>query len=192
MKIAIDIDGVLTDMEAFEDEFGREYFGYEVLDKTGYDVDERFKVSKKECDTFWDKYFYQYVNSIIPRDDASRITHKLHEDGNKIYIITSRVFYPQYGFKTKEDLTNSTLRFLNDNDIYFDEYIETKDPKVESSIDNKIDIFIEDSPRNIKSLSKVTNVIIFDSNYNKFLDTFKYHAKDWNQVYEIIKNLKKN
>ncbi len=89
-------------------------------------------------------------------------------------------------------MTASTLKFLSINDIYYDKYIEANDPKIEETVDNKIDIFIEDSPKNIKELCKVTNVIIFDSSYNEFLDNSKYHAKDWNEIYTTIKSLENN
>jgi len=192
MNIAIDIDGVLTDLETFIDTQGEKFYGYKTIDKSGYDLDTRFKVSREECDAFWDKIFYEYITTIPSRPNASKITHKLHEEGNKIFIITSRKFFPQYGWKTKEEMTQSTLKFLSANDIYYDEYIETEDPKVEATTSNKIDVFVEDSPKNIEELYKVTNVIIFDSSYNESLDCSKYHAKDWDEVYTIIKNLENN
>ncbi len=192
MNIAIDIDGVLTDLETFIDQEGEKFYGYKKINKSGYDLDSRFKVSREERDAFWDKIFYKYVTTISARPNASEITHKLHEEGNKIFIITSRKFFPQYGWKTKEEMTQSTLKFLKDNEIYYDEYIETDDPKVEATINNKIDVFVEDSPKNIKELYKVTNVVIFDSSYNEFLDCSKYHVKDWEEVYATIKNLENN
>ncbi len=192
MNIAIDIDGVITDLETFIDQEGEKYYGYKAIDKSGYDLDTRFKVSREECDAFWDKIFYKYITTISTRPNAKEITHKLHEEGNKIFIITSRKFFPQYGWKTKEEMTASTLKFLSINDIYYDKYIETDDPKVKATLENKIDVFIEDSPKNIKELSKVTNVIIFESSYNKDLDCSEYHAKDWNEVYATIKNLENN
>ncbi len=51
MRIGIDIDGVLTDIEKFQIEYGSKYFyekGINIVNYKGYEITELFGVSLKE------------------------------------------------------------------------------------------------------------------------------------------------
>ncbi len=83
MNIAIDIDGVITDLETFIDQEGEKYYGYKAIDKSGYDLDTRFKVSREECDAFWDKIFYKYITTISTGQMQKRLLINFMKKGIK-------------------------------------------------------------------------------------------------------------
>lgn len=191
MRIGIDIDGVLTKLESYVDEKATSYFGKGIVDSTGQDVDVRYGVSEEECNRFWDDVFFDYIVNCDFKEDSDKITKKLEEDGNTIYIITARKFYPQYGFKDASDMRNYTLESLKAHNINYSEYHEADAPKVGKIEELGIDVMIDDEPNNIIPLAKVTKVIIFDASYNRHINIENtYRAHSWNEVYEIISKIK--
>ena len=49
MKIGFDVDGVLTDLENYQLEYGKKYFGEDKLvNENGYTIQEIFGCSKEE------------------------------------------------------------------------------------------------------------------------------------------------
>ena len=94
MRIGIDIDGVLTDIEKWQLDYGSKFFyenyGKEIIVFDKYETNEIFKVSKEQDDEFWNKYFKDYSINIETRKFASEVIKKLKEKGNEIYIITAR------------------------------------------------------------------------------------------------------
>ena len=93
MRIGIDIDGVLIDLERFELDYGSKFclenniplnFKKEFVDEEVYDLTD------EQCAKFWETYMEYYAKEYIARDFASEIIHKLREEGNEIYIVTGR------------------------------------------------------------------------------------------------------
>lgn len=65
MRIGIDIDGVLTDIEKFQIEYGSKYFhskGKSIINYKGYETTEIFGLSLKEDDDFWNIAIKDYIN----------------------------------------------------------------------------------------------------------------------------------
>ena len=61
MKIGFDVDGVLTDLENYQLEYGKKYFGEDKLvNENGYTIQEIFGCSKEEEEKFWIKYIWKY------------------------------------------------------------------------------------------------------------------------------------
>ena len=60
MKIGIDIDGVLTDIEQWQLDYGSKFFyekyGLKIKNYKGYETNEIFDVDIKLDDEFWNKY----------------------------------------------------------------------------------------------------------------------------------------
>ncbi len=185
MNIAIDIDGVLTDVEKFQKEEGTKYFGHPPVNNS-YSIHDMFSVSKTDAMNFWFCTYQKYLEEYPFRPYASEIIKKLHENGNKIFIITARGI-DDLGLP-KEQIKEITLKVLKENDIYFDEYISAASPKVNEAKEYNIDVFIEDSPKNINNLKSVTKVIAFNACYNDEISDVA-RAYDWRDVYNIIENI---
>ena len=82
MKIAFDGDGVLTDLEKYQLEYGKKYFKNildENIDKTEIDIEGIFKCSKEEREKFWTKYIWRYCLLEKPKENIAATIRKLKE-----------------------------------------------------------------------------------------------------------------
>ena len=177
MNIGIDIDGVLTDIEQWQLDYGSkvvfEKYNKGIVNSEGYDIKEIFDVDKNLDDEFWRKYLFDYAKNEPARKFANEVTKKLHEDENRVYIITARFLTDRdtaEGQKMREIVRN----WLKENEIYYDEIIFSPDDKLE----------------NINEISKHIPVICFNAGYNKECKGENiYRAYSWYDVYNKIKEI---
>lgn len=107
-RIGFDIDGTLTDFTGFilnnSKSYMRRKYGYEVIDETGYDVDEIYlsdkcfsglnqaEADKRRCDIvrkYWNRYFWKYCLLYRMRKGAGAAIRAI-QDFYEVVIITSR------------------------------------------------------------------------------------------------------
>ena len=195
MRIGIDIDGVLTDVEQFMVDYISKYcvennIKYNI-GKSRYSSSETFNISKEQEDDFWNKNLEFYAREERVRPFASEVIKKLKEDGNEIYVITAR------WLTNRDDEIGNNMReivkeWLLENDIIYDELIFTKadkEKKHQEITDNKIDIMIEDSPKNINELSNIVPIICYDANYNRECAGENItRCYSWYDIYNKIKS----
>ena len=197
MRIGIDIDGVLTNIEQFVINYITKYCVDNNIEynigNSNYEYHKTFNISKDEEDAFWNDYLKYYSMNEKARPFASEIIKKLKEDGNEIYIITTRWLTnrdDKIGNKMREIVKN----WLDENKILYDQLIfskATKERKSQEIIENKIDLMIEDSPNNIRELSKVVPIICYHAEYNKDCNGDKIiRCYSWYDIYNKINNLK--
>ena len=171
MRIGIDIDGVLTDLEQFQLDYGSK-FAYEkgkskIINVNGYELNNIYDLTNEEYDEFWDKYFLEYAKNEKPRKYADEIIKKLKEDGHEIYIITARYFTENDKKRANTTIEMTIIDWLKKNDINYDKIIFSPENKEDICKENQIDLMIEDAPYNVKNLSKIIPVLCFDAGYNK-------------------------
>lgn len=168
MRIGIDIDGVLTDIyRAMIDDSSK--FCYEnnidfEFSTEEYDDYKLLGISKEDTIKFWNAYLVQYVINCPVRKYAQEVISRLKEN-NEIYIITARDEYgmPEDAYGKMQELTKE---WLNKNNIQYDRLIFTQE-KLKTCKENKIDIMIDDSPKNIWEVSKEIKTFCYDNPYNK-------------------------
>lgn len=192
MNIGIDIDGVLTDLSSFYLDYGSMYYynkGTYIKNPNEYHFKDIFKVNQKEDDDFWTRFINEYCLNTPPRRFASEIIKKLKNEGNNIYLITSRDF-----LVSKTDKGNGkidiTKKWLENNDISYDKLVFSPHDKIPDIKKLNVDIMIEDSPINIESISKIIPVIAFDTRYNKDTKS-KYRCYSWYDIYKTLTEYKK-
>lgn len=171
MRIGIDIDGVLTNFERWMIEYITKFACENNIEGikniNAYTSDEIFGWSEEIDDKFWDKYLIHYATNEKARAFSGEIIQKLKNEGNEIYIITAR-YLTDTDSEEGENMRNIVFNWLKENNINYDKLIFSGEDKRRVCKDNKIDIMIEDSPKNIKELSKIVpNIICFDAQYNK-------------------------
>lgn len=202
MRIGIDIDGVLTDLESYIADYGIKYcvennLTYKIT--PGYYEEKKLLgISSENEEKMWNKYLKYYATEYKARDFAAEVIKKLKEEGHEIYLVTARNEWglagDDYG-KMKEFVK----KWLDDNDIYYDRIIYTNDEmqkdikssKVKYCVGNYIDIMIEDSPKNIKEISKKIPVLCYHANYNE--RTVGRNIKrvySWYDIYNKIQAMK--
>lgn len=148
MKIGIDIDGVLTDIEQWqldqESKFYYENYGLGIKNYKGYETNEIFDVDIKLDNEFWNKYFREYSINVEARKFANEVIDKLKEDGHEIHIITARGSFLSHSANvmTIEENRNIVLNWLKINQIHYDNIIFSPEDKLEICKQNNIDLMI--------------------------------------------------
>lgn len=189
MRIGIDIDGVLTNIEEFQLEKGKVFFNMLPKNRKGYEIAEIFDVTEEEDDYFWTTYLYKYAIEEKAREHASEVIEKLKKEGNEIYIITAR-YLTTHNTKLGKQMRNIVKNWLKENNIEYDEIIFAPEDKLETCKKNKIDIMIEDKVNNIVKISTEIPVICFHAGYNEHIIKKNItRVYDWRDIYNKIKNL---
>lgn len=195
MRIGIDIDGVLTDIERFMIDYGTKFcFDNNIKESITlgeYDDTKMFNCNEEEVIGFWRSYVIDYFQNYEVRDLAKEILDKLKEEGHEIYIITARNDYgvpPEYIGKIGE----ITKNWLDKNQIPYDKLIFTEGSKLPYCVGNYIDVMVEDSPDNIKEISSKVPVLCYNNYWNHKISENKNITRvySWYQVYEKLKNMK--
>ena len=199
MNIGIDLDGVLTNYRQFAIEQGQKYCKEndkgKLVNPEAYYMKDMYNWDEKTDYDFWIKNIFSYATENPAIQGASENTKKLKEDGHTIFIITARKFAtPDDNCKEeiREKMKKTVKEWLAKNEIKYDYIIFSKEDKSKNIIENNIDVMIEDSPNNVKSLSKLTKIICMDWPYNKGIENDNiYRCYNWNEIYDKILEINK-
>lgn len=191
MNIGIDIDGVLMDDDTYRLDTMTKYCAENNLPSIDnpYKYENKCNWSEKIIEDYRKKYYFEYVKNEPARKFASEVIEKLHQEGNRIIIITGR-------YKTREDsdigrqMREYTVSWLNKNKIIYDKICYAHCPKIKEIKENNIDIMIDDSPEILSEVSKITKTLCFDNRYNRNLD-YKNMIRvfSWYDIYRVISNI---
>lgn len=197
MRIGIDIDGVLTDIEQWQLDYGSKFYfekyGKEIQNNEGYETTDIFKVDSKLDDEFWTEYFKDYSTNVDVRKLASEVIQKLKQDGNEIYIITARGSFLSHSANVMlfEENKNIVLEWLRKNEIEYDKIIFSPEDKLSICLENNIDVMIEDKVDNINKISTRIPVICFHAGYNKNCKGNNiFRCYSWYDIYSKISSIK--
>ena len=189
MRIGIDIDGVLTDVEQWQLDFGGKFFSKfnkNVINKDGYEIAEIFNVSDELDEQFWNEYLYEYVTKEPSRKFANEVIKKLKEKENEIYIITARRFTNE-NTEDGQKMRDIVIDWLKQQEIVYDKIIFAPEDKLNICLENNIDIMIEDKVENIEKISTKLPVICFNAGYNKDCKNDNiYRVYNWYDIYNLI------
>lgn len=195
MRIGIDVDGVLADIETYMWDYGSKYLVEwnmdPSIDHNEYNTLDVFGWDEEKDNMFWSETFKDYCINIPVRRFAAEVIHKLRKQGHLIYIITARGCNEYKTEKEKKKSDKILINWLKNNKIKYDKLIFTGDDKLEQCLTNGIDIMIEDCPANLKQISKKIPMICMHSNYNaKVRGKNIVRCHTWYEIYNIITNLK--
>ena len=189
MRIGIDIDGVLTDIEQWQLDCGGKFFSKlnkSVVNKDGYEITEIFNVSDELDSQFWNEYLYEYVTKEPSRKYASEVIKKLKDSGNEIYIITAR-YLTDRNTEDGQRMRKIVIDWLEQENIVYDKIIFAPEDKLQICLENNIDVMIEDKVANIEKISTRLPVICFHAGYNKHCENDNiYRAYTWYDIYNLI------
>lgn len=193
MRIGIDIDGVLTDIEQCQLDIGSKFFfekyNKKIENANGYELKEIFDVDEKLDDEFWKEYLYDYAENEPARKYTDEVIKKLKEDGNEIYIITAR-YLSDKDDENGNRMRSAVINWLKKYNIYYDKIIFSPEEKLDICLKNNIDLMIEDKVDNINKISKYIPVICFDARYNQECKGKNiYRCYSWYDIYAKIKNM---
>lgn len=190
MNIGIDIDNTITNTLLILKQYCKKYNEEVVkrnllVNELGFASFNLYNWTEDENRDFCLKYLEEIVLQAKVKENAQEIIEKLKKEKNKIYIITART-KPYF-----ENPYEVTQKFLQKNNILYDELLVGKTNKYDFCIENNIDIMIDDEPQNINKISQKIPVIVFKEKYNEECEGNNViKVNNWNQVYNIIKRYK--
>lgn len=193
MNIGIDIDDTISD--TFEVQFNQaQYYTINTLKRDGKireltNINSHFynrylhDWSQEEEMNFFTQYYKEGLEKIRPKMYAVETIKKLKEEGNKIILITARFDWANV------NVEEVTLKWLKDNNIEYDKLIINALDKSKIAIDNKIDVFLDDSFENCINVSRCNiKTYIMDSRVNRTLNDDKVErVYSWPHFYQKIK-----
>ena len=195
MKIGVDIDGTLTDINGWMIEraipFAKENNINLTVDESRYDYSEMFDWTDSDLQKYLERYLIDYFSNVEPEENSVDILNKLKDEGHEIIIVTARGTCPQeLEIIDSEETNKLTVEWLDKNNYHYDKIISNATNKVKILEDEKIDMFIDDVDTNVYALSKYVPVIVPLRQYNTNIEGKNITiANSWNEIYKIIKNM---
>lgn len=185
MNIGIDIDDTINNLHEMITRYGIEFnkknnVEFEI-NTNEWDWNKSFGWDEKLVKKFLQENIeLAYLNARI-KENAVEVINKLHKEGHKIIIITSR------SKAHCEDPYKISKTWLDEKNIKYDKLIVGAEDKESICKKNNIDIFIDDHSGFCEGVSKTNaKVLMFDSPYNQNETKYK-RVYSWNEVYENIK-----
>ena len=107
-----------------------------------YKYESKCNWSQEIKEDYRQKYFFEYIKNMPARMFASEVIQKLHDEGNKIIIITGR-YKTQEDSKIGEQMRKDTVNWLNKNKIFYDEICYAHCPKTKEIQEKNIDVMVD-------------------------------------------------
>lgn len=193
MRIGIDIDGVLVDIERFIVDYGIQFCYENNIDYHivvgEYDESKSLGLTKQQTELFWNQYLPYYCTSYYIRNHAKEVIDLLKKE-HEIYIITAR---NEDGLPKEEygQMQSLVEMYLENNQIEYNQLIFTKGSKLPYCMENKIDVMVEDSPFNVPDIATEIPVLCFDNSYNRKCEGDNItRVYSWYDVLSKIKKMK--
>lgn len=196
MNIGIDIDDTISDTYDTMFPYAQKYT-IEDLKKSGrinkpYEaishkyIQFMHEWNQEEDKEFWKRYYEQLISEVKVKALAVETIKKLAEN-NKIILITAR------WENDKGTIYPTTIKWLKDNNIVYDELIINSDDKLKTAKEYDIDLFIDDSFDNCKRVSSGDiKTFIMDSRLNQsFNDENITRVYSWPHIYQEYEKIVK-
>lgn len=189
MNIGVDLDDTIANTAKsfykYGNKFNKEKNIKHRIKRKEWDFDKAFGWNEENTQEFFERYLKELFIGLEPKKDAVESINQLHDEGNKIILITARSEEHVPGvYGVCED-------WLKKYKVKVDKIITDGSNKAEKCKENNIDIFIDDSVYHCENVLKNVKIPVFlmDSQYNK-----KYKNKEIKRVFswkQILKEIKK-
>lgn len=188
MKIAVDIDGTLTNFEKFivdNKTYLRKKYGLSLTNHGGYDVDQMFEIeeaflkkgesvssakqkSESILDDFWHRYYFKYCVMTKFRKGVKETINALIQKGHKIYIVSSRKKTCEKSFLGRLVKYSTILKFRVNRITYTDiVFLPSDEEKIAYIKEHGFHLLVDDKPDVIFEISPQLPCICISSRYNE-------------------------
>ncbi|MGD9901044.1 MAG: hypothetical protein AB7S44_00715 [Spirochaetales bacterium] len=191
MIIGVDIDDTLSDIYRLKRRKIGKYLKdnklkFKLINKNTNFVSKMFDWPDTEWRKFWCEHADKMLSTAKPRRNVAKVLKKLHDEGNKILIITARTT------EWHKDPYKLSSEWLDKNGIVYDELLVGYESKTDIVLEKKVDFFIDDQPANVEELSKYNlQTALMCARQNKnYVNEKVLRFRNWNQVYRYLKSIK--
>lgn len=173
--ICTDLDGILNDLEAFNEWMIKDYFtsiGKPVPEKKNphaYDIRDIYELSKILRDRIWIIYYPIYCQKFGPRSNAFDVLRYWQENNKEVNVTTARAFVTNLFFgKIARNWVEMWLQENNfkPNEIVWSSEKNTPIQKVEAYKQLKADFGIDDKPDVLDALLGVCDMATINTSHN--------------------------
>lgn len=179
MKIGIDIDDTITNSWEYLKPIYQKEFNITISDNALPYYNAIKEVASFEQFANIMKKYENSKNDIPIKEDVKEILIKLKQQGHQIIFITARG-------KTYNNPYQFTKDYLDKYNIPYDKIVIDSWDKSITCKEEKIDLFIDDSPKHCKEVFDIgIDVLMMETKYNQEYNEFT-HVKNWDEVYEYI------
>lgn len=194
MIIGIDIDDTIADtceiMLNYAQEYTIDVLKREPILKDG-NCNTHFYVQylhdwkEGEDMEFLNDFYEKIIQETRPKTLAIKYLQKLHEEGNKIVLITAR------WESDKFDVVKTTEEWIKKNNVPCDKLIINAENKLVACKQENVDLFIDDSFSNCQMVSESgIKTFIMDTRANKGLNDSRFERVfSWPHFYMKIKQI---
>ncbi len=183
MKIGIDIDDTITDSwECLIPYYSRLFNISEIdlLKSKPYYSAIQDKLTLEEYFEVMTPIYDEVIPNVNLLPSVKETIDRLYDMGCQVYFITARGRGHSDAYKDSKD-------FLDKYHIKYEKIITGMESKTSPCMDEKIDLFIDDSFRHCTEVSKLgIDVLMHETKYNKEYTEFN-HFNDWNYVYDYVR-----
>ena len=191
MNIGLDIDNVIS---AFDNRILKEFIKEDknkrnagmINKKARHITSGMFDWTKEEIDDFFNKNMEKLAGELSVRYNAKKYIDLLIENGHKIVLISHRVF-PHYVEPLK-----TTTTWLQKHKICYHKLVMSESAdKTKECLENNIDVMVDDRVGQCKLMKENgVNCIVMLTKYNKKEAKGLPNASSWQNLYEIISNMR--
>ena len=186
MVIGIDMDDTICSTNELiileADKYDKEVLGGSgIKDESAYEFTEMMGWEKDMKGKFFADRLEYIMSHAEIKPGAREVINKLHDEGNKIIIISFRKG------KYLSDPTNLTKEWLDRHNVHYDKIYTDTGSKVDECLENNVKLFIDDKESHCEEVSNAgIDVILFTNAYNH--DENRFVRKDnWEDIYKYIK-----
>lgn len=188
MRYGFDLDGTLTDFGKFVLENAPKYmkskYNMDIINLNGYDVDQVFDIEQelikkgfskeqaaletdKILSEFWEKFYAKYSLMTPFRNGVKKTINRLYEEGNEIFIFTSRKKTCNKGLLGEVMRKTTKLQFAL-NKVKYTEiiFLPDDDEKIDVLKKYNIVVMVDDKPELMAPINEFTDVICVNCDYN--------------------------
>lgn len=206
MNLGIDIDGVMTNFEAFWTEHAAKWqyvhqkpIIYKPFYKLYYafgfsrhpDIASMTMDEKNIFEQFYKEMLYEYTKNCQVRSTWPEVLWALRESGHKIFIVTKR--YTAYSWLSSiEEKKQAVKDFLRNNKITYDTifFPDEASNKLDECIKYNLDVLLDDDPNVLDEVSGYKKIIpiCFHAGYNEYF-RFENRVRSPYEFKSFIDNL---
>ena len=180
MRIGIDIDDVITDTSLVMKEYIDKYDENSDIHNHLEEI-MRGETPTQEIKNFFEDNGINIFKNAKVKENASKVMEELLNNGNEIFIITSR---GDIKFKGSEKLT---VEYLRKNNIKYTKILFNSFEKAKVCKDNEIDVMVDDSAKYCTEIREQNiKTILFTSQVNKLIDVKLPRVNNWIELKEKI------
>lgn len=196
MIIGIDIDDTITDtyevMMNYAQEYTIDVLKKEPIIKDSLTCDNHFYTQylhgwkEGEDLKYLEQYYSRIIEEVKPKTLAIKYLKKLHDEGNKIVLITARWTTDSF------DVVGLTEKWIKENNVPCDKLIVNAENKLIAAKQENVDVFIDDSFKNCKMVSEGgIKTFIMETRTNRGLSDEKItRVYSWPHLYMKINEMK--